>query len=78
MGGGGEDVARTPFLKDRPLNVQCALGPAAVLEDDIRAVWAMGKVHMTELRSLLGLSCDVCGSIGECGLCTDGRESNWR
>jgi len=32
VGGGGEDVARTPFLKDRPLNVQCALGPAAVLE----------------------------------------------
>ena len=33
--------------------------PAAVLEDGIRAVWAMGKVHMTELRSLLRLSCDA-------------------
>lgn len=26
--------------------------PAAVLEDDIRAAWAMGKVRMTKPRSL--------------------------
>lgn len=47
--------------------------PAAVLEDSIKAVWAVGKIHMTELL------------MGECGLCKDGgtgleygKESNWR